>query len=722
MEQTSKDKTELLSPAGDFECFLAAIAAGADAVYAGGDRFGARAYAKNFNSDELKEAIERSHLFDRKFYLTVNTILKNNEISELYDYIAPLYEAGLDGVIVQDLGVISVLSGMFPKLPLHASTQMAVTDIEGVRLLADMGIKRIVPARELSLSEIRKIYEATGMELECFIHGALCYSYSGKCLFSSILGGRSGNRGRCAQPCRLPYNGKYILSARDLMTLDILPELIGAGIASFKIEGRMKSKEYVATVTGIYRKYIDRFFDAQDEEYFVEQYDREQLDKIYTRSGHCDGYYNIRNGRSMISVDKPSYASGDDEDLKSLFQKYAGKDIKIMTEAKVKACKGEKLRLEFNCKGCSTVYYGEIVEASRKSPTGSEDIRKQIDKTGGTCFEFSEIDITCDDDIFIPVSSLNRARREGLQLLKDKIALKYRRNADEALVYNECIKESIRPSDDNKHYKKPKVNCRIDRIDMLDQVIGYDLADMITINVSAVNESNIASVTEKIHDHGKAVFFALPQIIRNGYLERNPYILNILKNGMADGITVDNYESLYFLRERRFKGVILSDLHMYAANDDAVNAYESSGIDVITYPVELNLKELKDLELKGGEFILYGRIPMMVSAQCVMKTQDRCIKDNGVSYIRDRYGNSFPCVRECGECFNTILNSVPTMITRIDDLTKALKPYSYRIHFTVESSSEIDKILSLYDDIFAKREFEDPGTDHTLGHLKRGVE
>ncbi len=245
MEQTSKDKTELLSPAGDFECFLAAIAAGADAVYAGGDRFGARAYAKNFNSDELKEAIERSHLFDRKFYLTVNTILKNNEISELYEYIAPLYEAGLDGVIVQDLGVISVLSGMFPKLPLHASTQMAVTDIEGVRLLADMGIKRIVPARELSLSEIRKIYEATGMELECFIHGALCYSYSGKCLFSSILGGRSGNRGRCAQPCRLPYNGKYILSARDLMTLDILPELIGAGIASFKIEGRIKSKEYV---------------------------------------------------------------------------------------------------------------------------------------------------------------------------------------------------------------------------------------------------------------------------------------------------------------------------------------------------------------------------------------------------------------------------------------------------------------------------------------------
>lgn len=723
MELKSRDKIELLSPAGDFECFIAAVAAGADAVYAGGDRFGARAYASNFNREELLETIDHSHLFDRRFYLTVNTILKNNEISELYEYIAPLYEAGLDGVIVQDIGVISVLSEMFPKLPLHASTQMAVTDVEGVRLLSDMGIKRIVPARELSLSEIRNIYEATGMELECFIHGALCYSYSGKCLFSSILGGRSGNRGRCAQPCRLPYNGKYILSARDLMTLDILPELINAQIASFKIEGRMKSKEYVAAVTGIYRKYIDRFYEHREEGYSVEEDDREQLDKIYTRSGHCEGYYHTHNGRSMITVDKPSYDSGNDESLNSLYHKYLSTDIKRSIKAEVKACKGEKLRLTFECDGCMVDHYGDVIETSRKSPTDKESIRKQIDKPGGTCFEFSQIKIISDDDIFIPVSSLNRARREGLELLKEKLLKDHRRiriDKEDGIQQTKGNIDSLNNTD--IPCNKAKINCRIDRLQMLDSVIDRDFIDIITLNADAVDEGDIKAVVKRIRERGKMVFFALPQIIRNGYFDRDPYPVTILENGLADGITVDNYESLYFLKSRNYKGIILSDLHLYAANDDAVLSYERMGVDVITYPVELNIKELKNLRLKGGEFILYGRLPMMISAQCVMKTQQKCVKDNGVSYIKDRYGNSFPCVRDCNECFNTILNSVPTMITKTDDITDRLRPYSYRLHFTIEDNSEIDRILSVYDDIFSNRTFEDPGISHTLGHLKRGVE
>ena len=266
-------QVELLSPAGDMECCRAAINAGADAVYLGGNRFNARAYASNLDQKELIEALDIAHLFGRRIYLTLNTLFKDDELTEVYDYIYPLYINGLDGVIIQDPGVAKLLRECFPGLPLHASTQLSVTGAEGIRLLSDSGISRVVPARELSLTELKRMRDETGMELECFIHGALCYSYSGKCLFSSLLGGRSGNRGRCAGPCRLPYKAgkddkeKYYLSAKDICVIDVLDRLIDAGIYSFKIEGRMKGPEYVAGVTGIYRKYIDRILASVRREY-----------------------------------------------------------------------------------------------------------------------------------------------------------------------------------------------------------------------------------------------------------------------------------------------------------------------------------------------------------------------------------------------------------------------------------------------------------------------
>ena len=233
-------RPEILAPAGDYDALRAAVFSGADAVYVGGSQFGARAYAKNFGEEDLIRAIDYVHLYGRKLYLTVNTVLKNSELNSLCDYIRPYYVAGLDGVIVQDLGVARVLCRVFPDLPLHASTQMAVTDVCGVKLLKEYGFKRVVLARELSLKEIEDIITDTGIEIECFVHGALCYSYSGKCLFSSVVGGRSGNRGRCAQPCRLPYNNNYLISAKDICTLEIIPDLIKAKIASFKIEVKEK--------------------------------------------------------------------------------------------------------------------------------------------------------------------------------------------------------------------------------------------------------------------------------------------------------------------------------------------------------------------------------------------------------------------------------------------------------------------------------------------------
>ena len=237
-----EQKIEILAPAGSYECFHAAIQAGADAVYAAGARFGARAYADNFSQDELLRAIREAHLHDRRFYLTVNTLLKDEELADLYDYLAPLYACGLDAVIVQDIGVFSFIRQHFPEMDLHASTQMTLTNSLGAKFLEQEGAARIVASRELSLNEIRKIHQDTNLEIECFVHGALCYCYSGQCLFSSIAGGRSGNRGRCAQPCRMAYsveqNGKvilpqqkgYILSPKDLCTIEILPKLIEAGV------------------------------------------------------------------------------------------------------------------------------------------------------------------------------------------------------------------------------------------------------------------------------------------------------------------------------------------------------------------------------------------------------------------------------------------------------------------------------------------------------------
>ncbi len=304
-------KIEILAPAGSYESFHAAIVAGADAVYAGGPKFGARAFAENFTEVQLLNAIDYAHLHQRKFYLTVNTLLKDYEIEQLPEYLEPLYQRGLDAVIVQDMGVLNVVRQYFPDMDIHASTQMTVTGVNGAQFLKENGAVRVVPAREISLEEVRNIKSVTGMEMECFVHGALCYCYSGQCLLSSLIGGRSGNRGQCAQPCRLPYtvDGEkgYLLSLKDICTLDIIPDLIEAGIDSFKIEGRMKRPEYVAGVTSIYRKYVDLYLKNPQKPYLVDDKDKEMLMDLFNRGGFHTGYYKQKNGRNMITIQKPNH-------------------------------------------------------------------------------------------------------------------------------------------------------------------------------------------------------------------------------------------------------------------------------------------------------------------------------------------------------------------------------------------------------------------------------
>jgi putative protease len=341
-------KPILLSPAGNYECFRGALLAGADAVYMGGDRFSARAYADNFTCENVCSAVTEAHFYGKRVYLTLNTLMKDNELSDAIEYIRPMYEAGLDAVIVQDLGAMAEIKRTYPDLEIHASTQMTISGEEGALWLKDKGIDCVVPSRELSIGEIKRMKEKTGMKLECFIHGAMCYCYSGQCLMSSMLGDRSGNRGRCAQPCRQMYETlidgvdpermrttSYPLSMRDMCTIEILPELIEAGIDIFKIEGRMKSPEYCAGVTSIYRKYIDRYFENGPDGYFVDNEDMNILRHLYVRNQLQDGYYNRPNGADMISGDKPGYSGSDEKMIESIHKKYLEDQEKTVLSANV---------------------------------------------------------------------------------------------------------------------------------------------------------------------------------------------------------------------------------------------------------------------------------------------------------------------------------------------------------------------------------------------------
>lgn len=387
-------KFELLAPAGSYESLVAAIKAGADAVYIGGQRFGARAYADNLEVDKMIEAIDYVHLHGKKLYMTVNTLLKPEEMDELYEYLLPYYKAGLDAVIVQDLGVLSFIKKHFPNLDIHASTQMNVVGVSAAMFLKKLGVKRVVTARELSLDEIRKIRQATGLEIESFVHGALCYCYSGQCLMSSILGGRSGNRGRCAQPCRLPYELRgrqaYYLSPKDMAAISILPKLMDAGIYSFKIEGRMKRAEYVAAVTSIYRKYIDLY--EAGKEYKVSKEDEKTLLELYNRGGFHSGYYEQKNGKNMIAVDRPNHKgvflgeieriSGNQVQFRTALPierqdvlEIHTKDGGVELTSPVQAQKGEKVTL--NAKKIKFIKKGQKIYRV-KSPSLLEQIQENI--------------------------------------------------------------------------------------------------------------------------------------------------------------------------------------------------------------------------------------------------------------------------------------------------------------------------------------------------------
>lgn len=749
-----KKRAELLAPAGSFASLKAAVAAGADAVYMGGARFGARAYAQNADQDEMIAAIEYAHLHGCRLYMTVNTLFKENELGELYEYLLPYYKAGLDGVIVQDLGALSFIREHFPGIELHASTQMTITSVYGAKELKRLGCCRVVPAREVSLEEIRRIYDETGMDIETFVHGALCYCYSGQCLMSSLIGGRSGNRGRCAQPCRLPYrvyeqeNGtavnkedqKCVLSMKDLCTLDILPQILEAGVFSLKIEGRMKSPRYTAGVVRIYRKYLDRYLEYGSEGYYVEPEDKKELLDLFDRGGFTSGYYTRHNGRDMIALkEKPEFRETNKELFDFLDREYVETEKKEPVEGYAYLAEGLPSVLTLTCGDISVTVSGQEPQAAKNQPMTREKVIRQLGKTGATAFEFTELEAEVCGALFLPVQALNELRREGFEALTEAIQNQWRRKAPEAgEVQNgaDSGEKSSRaagcagPVPDESAGKRPMyLTVSAETGDQLSAALAVPEVRRICLDASSFQPERWAEFVQLIHQAGKECYLTLPHIFRTHAIGFFRTYRSCLELAGFDGLLIRAFEEIQWMREEQISFSASFDASVYAWNHGAVHTLKEEQAAFITAPWELNSRELEPVfeacrrEGLPAELIVYGRAPMMVSAQCITKTVKGCSKCPSLLWMKDRTGARLPVQNHCAFCYNTILNPLPVSLHGCADSVKRLAPEGLRLCFTIETGEETKAVLNAFAAEFIRGEnAEPPFTEFTRGHFRRGVE
>ncbi len=845
-----KMNVELLAPAGSYESMTAAFLAGADAVYMGGNRFGARAYADNPDAGGIMRAIEYAHQRGKKLYLTVNTLLKDGELEELYGFLNPFYRQGLDAVIVQDFGVLSYVRDMFPKMDIHASTQMGITGAPGAAFLKECGASRVVTARELSLEEIRKIHEQVPIEIECFVHGALCFCYSGQCLFSSMIGGRSGNRGRCAQPCRLPYRilelgerqapGSYLLSPKDLCTLELLPRILDAGVFSLKIEGRMKNPEYAAGVTRIYRNCLDRILDGNGAYAHTAEEEKELLD-LYNRGGFTKGYFIQHNGPRMMSFARPNHSgtraariTGEENGMTVLqalepihagdVLEYRGEDLEeqkkrgrntekqkdrgmyaekqdhrgkqekdapeycgghaevVMKEdvppmqtfrlpRTIPCIKGAqvwrtrdqallaklretyllaedpvkingKLRLsasktailEVSCKNVSAEVTGPVPQKAENRPLQESDVRKQMEKTGGSGFCFENLDIEMEDGLFLPLGELNRMRRDGIEALRQCMQ-KEQERPDGAW-------RAPRRSDDGRCSSAPArlvptLSASFEDMACFSELCAVPEIDTLYVDCTAFSGredfiGRSAALADESRRCGKRCMYILPWIFREkalGYYDGRD-ALDALET--YDGLLLRDPGEYQFLKTAGYGGTLAADWNLYTFNGEAHRFWMEAGLSYDTISPELNRQEISRRGCRDSELIVYGYQPLMVSAQCQVKNTMGCTRTPGTWHLEDRKKKCFAVRNHCAFCYNTIYNSAPLeLIDRAGEIG-GLSPRGVRLQFTIEPAQDVRKIAERYAAAFARTEnsakYRDAKTTadrakwFTRGHYTRGVE
>lgn len=809
---TKRAKPEILAPAGSMEGLKAAIAAGCNAVYIGGNRFGARAFANNLDQDEMLEAIAYCHLHDVKLYMTVNTVLKDREIKEaLFSYLRPYYEAGLDAVIVQDMGVLRFISRHFPKLAIHASTQMTLTMGKGKEFLEKYHVNRIVPARELTLRELCTMRRETSMELEVFVHGALCYCYSGQCLFSSMLGGRSGNRGRCAQPCRLPYHmaeqnrseDAYLLSPKELCNLPYLAEMIEAGIDSFKIEGRMKRTEYTAFVTSMYRKYVDLYFALGKEKYrdYIKKNQKEweedlqNLSDLYNREGFTQGYLTGQAGDSaqrhpgqkgtMLASKRPKhggvlvgtvqkvnpkeviykvqktihaqdvvefrnhsltpsyeYTLGEDVPagtlvtarykkgseirigdqvyrtknaalLEKIAQDYLRTNEQVSVQGHCVAQKGQPLSLTVTLKGQTICCQGEICQKAKKRAIDESDIRKILQKTGNSPFYFEKLSIEAEENVFLPVGAIKQLRRDAFEQVRKQFLAQFWR---EDTVISEDINN--REKDDQKGHAvskeslKPQIATSVTTFEQAAAVCANPKVDRIYFETAVMTEKELSQAYHLAKEKQKEVWLAMPVIFRHAIWDRFEHKIQIIRENaygqkdipliedIWDGYLIRNTESFAFLTKYipKEKLRIRLDHNMYVMNEEAQRFWKEQNVTLFSASLEATKRELEAFQnYEPMEIPVYGKIPLMVSAQCIQANQKVCVCQDPKEWhkqivFEDQKKRRFVCVNYCRYCYNIIYQDIPLYLEEIADQSTTIAG-SIRYSFTTESASLVDRIL-----------------------------
>lgn len=792
---------ELLSPVGDFECLKAAVQNGADAVYFGANLFSARAFAKNFDLENLEKAINYAKLRGVKTNLTLNTLIKDDEFEDAIMLAKKAYEFGIDAIIVQDLGLATTLIKNFPNLPIHASTQMTIHNLDGALEAEKLGFKRAVLSRELPINEIEYICKNSNIEIEVFIHGALCISYSGQCLFSSMIGGRSGNRGKCAQPCRLPYelledenkiDSGYLLSTRDLCGLEFLPQLINCGVKCLKIEGRMKNPQYVATVTRIYRKYIDLVLNNKP--YIIDENDKKDLLQAFNRGGFSNGHLsndpnkklvfkekqnnmgiylgkikkfnsnkglitltlndnleigdsifaeketsnytiselmkndkNIKQGiygetvtfgrmKGNINIGDKIYKTASKKLTSFALESFSKEFKKIHLDCNISIKQNENINIYVKCLEHnieSSFVYNYIPLPAENKPLDKEKIIQQFSKTTDTPFEFSNLNIILDNNIFIPVSILNDLRRTTINNIEKEIIASFKHTSDFCFV-DKNIKEKNNVVNKKISLLLNELNVDLDYTNLID-------IDNIYIPLKYFYSKKYSDILSILSNKFN-IYIYLPNVLREKYINNLFSILNTsISQFNIKGLILSNIFYLNIINRIDNKNLdLVANYTLNIFNKFSVDELKSFGFTNLTISPELNKNSIINICNYNidTELIVYGNTPLMTTNYCLLGTTNICYKDcsrncsnNKKYYLKDRLGLKFRIIPDNLQTITTIYNSKTTSISYEDFNVNSL-----RIDVLDESIETINKIISC---VKSNTRFE--GKDYTNGNLNKEI-
>ncbi len=693
---------ELLAPAGSMEALRAAVCNGADAVYLGADTFNARMNARNFSAADLQEAVVYCHVRGVKVHLTLNTLVLDREMPRAAELIRLAASCGVDAFIVQDLGVVSLCRQLAPDVPIHASTQMSIHSLEGVMEAAALGCSRVVLARELPAEEIAHICKKSPVEIEVFVHGALCMCYSGQCYLSSVIGRRSGNRGQCAQPCRLPYgygrfeSTRYPLSLKDNCLVGELDELRRMGVASIKIEGRMKRPEYVAIVTRAYRTVLNggKLMPS----------DLQELETAFSRQGFTDGYFRGQTGSDMFGRRQEGEDTADlFASARATYEQGEPQRIGVRFYAMIRRGEPAQLAVE-DPDGNLCRTRGPVPEQAVYRSLTPQDLEQQLKKTGGTPYLCTAVRSSLDPDLMLPASAINAMRRDVIAELTAKRgrAAPARLNAyDEPPRYDGIAGE-------------PQLTIAVRTAGQITSRMLSMKPTVLYVPLSELAEHPDLPQRVSVETQLAAI---LPRVIWSGELAPIARQLRTVYEMGVRQVLAGNLGQLHIARAAGF--AVRGDFGLNIVNSRAMRYLREQGLDSQLLSFELTLPQIRDIsKAVPAELLIYGRLPLMLMENCVMKNRTGiCACQTGTVRLVDRVGEEFPIVKDPGTCRNVLLNGKKLYLLDKKDALRGMGLWALRLQFTTENPGEIDKVLMDYQG----RAVFDAGS-YTRGLYSRGVE